>query len=750
MVKMEFCPLKLRLALWTMTSLVCVCPHEVTVKESDLKQCDDDRRVCVTDLRDCGPRHTASTQETLNVSCQYHLSLKSVTCGWSFHPDRHVDPSVSLLFSRFPLTTRPPSVASSHSCAHTSKDRRNVTSSSSSLFLSLFFLLRELVIYSCLALFNPLALLNVTARVRDYALGREVWSRPWTLFLHDVVKPPPPVLRLLRSTEDSVVVSWRSGDGVCQLRYRVEGAPTWTEAPESVAAHGGEAVTFTIRDLLVSTAYTAAVACTGESGIRSDWSSEVSGRTLDKAPRWPPEVCYRVEQRRFARSVLLHLMWKDLNLRDAGGRVFGYRVSYEPAKQQRPQHGRIQNVTELTALLVVDEGNCSVTVAAFNSAGYGPAARLAIDPRRRSGLPPVRHLWVSSSFPTVKGLLVQWENPSVPPSVPPVTHLAVQWRSGTPPSNISRWAAVDPRNTSAVIGDADPGESYLISVVPVYHQQCGPPQSLAASLQQGALMEAVQLKVVGVTKTSVSVVWAWQTKSGPIRVQRYTVRLREESQSHTLSPDQWQLTFFNLSPNTEYSLLLLADDSSRNIIHVRTAFDERPAVAAATSLLLLAVLVSIVFILARTLYKSYFFPHTCSPRGSNTGRWLMDPNHQKTAERRFLNLEDFQVSRVLREKSLITVRPSSEEDLHQDLQEDAHVLMEVFQEDASLLSVDKLPALLLSVEYRHDAPGCLDNPENKERQGSALFPVEEAPGVGPFPQKEEAAGRECEYVAHGV
>ncbi|KAL6114925.1 uncharacterized protein ACO6RY_05585 [Pungitius sinensis] len=715
-----------------MTSLVCVCPHEVTVKQSDLKQCDDDRRVCVTDLRDCGHQRTASTQETLNVSCQYHMSLKSLTCGWSLHPDGPAEPAVSLIFSS------------------------------------------TFIIYSCTGIFNPVALLNVTARIRDYTMGREVWSRPRTVFLYDVAKPISPVLSLLCSTEDSVVVSWRSGDGVCRLRYRVEGALTWTEAPESVTSHRDETLTYTIKDLLVSTAYRAAVACAEESGIWSDWSSEVSARTLDKAPSRPPEVCYRVEQRDSGGPFLLHLMWKDLDLRDAGGRILGYRVSYEPAKKKKlqPQHRRIQNVTELTALLVVEEGNYSVTVAAFNSAGHGPAARLAIDTRRRSALPPVRHLWVSSSFTTEKGLLVQWENPSVPPSVPPVTHLAVQWRSGTPSSNISRWTAVDPRNTSAVIGDADPDESYVITVVPVYNQQCGPPQSLHASLQQGALMEAVQLKVVGVTKTSVSVVWVWQKKSGPIRVQRYRVKLRKDSESHTLSlwPDQWQLTFPNLTPNTEYSLLLLADDSSRNNIPVKTNFDEGPAVAAATPLLLLAVVVSIVSILTRTLYKSYFFPHICSPRGSNTGRWLMHPNHQKTADRRVLDLEDFQVTCVLGEKSLITLRPSSEEDLQQDLQEDQEVFKEVCQEDASLLSVDKLSARLLSAEYPHDAPG---NPEDKERQGNKEQPgnkerpgnqerqgnqegqgrpAEEVADVGPFPQKEDEApaGRECEYVAHGV
>lgn len=48
-----------------------------------------------------------------------------------------------------------------------------------------------------------------------------------------------------------------------------------------------------------------------------------------------------------------------------------------------------------------------------------------------------------------------------------------------------------------------------------------------------ALMEAVNLTVVDVTKTTVTVVWAWQRKSEPIRVNRYTVTLRKDSETQS-------------------------------------------------------------------------------------------------------------------------------------------------------------------------------------------------------------------------
>ncbi|XP_074495632.1 interleukin-6 receptor subunit beta [Sebastes fasciatus] len=646
---------KLHPAAWTVMSLVCVYSHEVTVRGSDLKLCED-QRVCVTDLRDCGPRPPASIQKTLDMSCCYQMSHRSMTCEWSRESNSHTEPNVSLLFS--------------------SGDK----------------------IFSCQGIFNPLAVLSVTARIKNYMMGTDTWSRPHTVVLYDAVKPSQPVLAVLNSTEDSVVVSWRSsGDGDCRLRYRVDNTHIWSQAPDSVCAHRYQTLTYTIKDLLTFTVYRAAVACREESGIWSDWSSDVSARTLDRVPSRPPEVCYRVEKTDSGGSFLLHLMWKDLDLRVAGGRIFGYQLSYEPVKKLQDRF--IQNFTEVTALLVVAvaEGNFSITVAAFNTAGYGPAARLSVDTQRPNALPPVRHLWVSSSFPALRGLQVQWENPTAPSSVPPVTHLAVQWRSETRPSS-SGWTTVDNATTSTVIPDVDPDESYLISVIPVYNQQCGSPQSLPASLQQGALMEAAQLKVVGVTKTTVTVAWAWQRRAGPIRVNRYSVRLREDSERRTLSlwPDQkTDHTFLDLNPDTEYSLLLLADDVSRSIIPVRTHFDEVPAVAAATPLLLLAVSVFIISILSRTLYKSYFFPHISSPRGSTTGQWLMEPNHQKTAEINILDMEDFQVTDVLGEKSLITVGPKprpSEEDLN---------------EDTSLLlmsHLSKLSALKLDPEYISDAP----------------------------------------------
>ncbi|XP_071381034.1 interleukin-6 receptor subunit beta [Centroberyx affinis] len=706
---------------------------KLTVRNEDLQRCETNRRVCVTDPADCGS--PPAPRPALNVSCFYQKSsstLRSMTCDWSREPGSRTEPLYSLIFS----------------------SKRDVV--------------------SCKGIFNPLAVLNVTVRIRNYLGKREVWSLPHTVDVYHAVKPPQPVLTVVNSTADSLVVSWMIRDfSSCQLRYRVDTSHTWTQAAGSVQGDG--TLVYRVTDLQPFTVYRSAVACRLEVGYRSDWSADATGRTLERgdtphstrhtphatlhtphatrhtphstlhtphstlhtphstlhtphstlhtphstlhtphaakkdihltaalesdcghnaslttsggAPSRPPEACYRLEKTGSGGSLLLHLMWKALDLHEAGGRILGYRVSYAPTKEHRPRRSVIRNVTELTAPLVAEERYWSVSVSAFNTAGHGPAAQLSIDTHTQHIVPSVRNLWVSAGK---KGLQVRWElappppqatpPPSAsdgsapllaPPSVLPVSHFVVQWSSESRPA-ARRWSRADGFTSTVTRDQLDSAQSYSFSVSSVSQQQCGAPQSLPASLEHGALLEAVRLKIVGVTKTTAAVVWAWQRENDePIRVDRYTLVLRRASEERALPvwPDQWQHTFLNLTPSTEYSVLLLADNATRVIIPIRTAFDESTAVAAVTPLLLLAVSVLIVSILSRTVYKSYFFPPISSPQSSTTGQWLMEANHQKTAERKILAIEDFQVRDVLGKKSLIVVGPDSRPAADEDLDE---------------------------------------------------------------------------------
>ncbi|GLD73037.1 interleukin-6 receptor subunit beta-like isoform X1 [Lates japonicus] len=418
------------------TASVCLS-HEVTVKNSDLKLCKDDERVCVTDLRDCGPGLASFVQKTLNMTC-YHTLYTSMTCELSQESDSHTEPDVSLTFSSVNK------------------------------------------IISCHAIFNPASTLNVTARIKNYLRRSEIRSQPHTVFLYEAVKPSPPVLTVLGSTDDSVVVSWRSSsDGSCRLHYRVDGAQTWSQSPDVSPVFQHQEQVYTIKDLLPFTVYRAAVACR-KYHIWSNWSPDVTVRTLDRAPSRPPEVCYRVER---ADSLHLHLMWKDPDLREAGGRGLGYQVSCRPARRQRLHDTLIQNITGVMAPLEVKEGNYSVTVRAFNSAGFGPAAQLSIDTQRQNNLPSVRNLWVSVLSQLPRPFWSVGTPAPNPPSALPVGHFNA-FSCALRRIHLPTLVTVGGSITSTVIQGVDPGRSTWSSVIPSTSSS-GSPLFLNASLQQG-------------------------------------------------------------------------------------------------------------------------------------------------------------------------------------------------------------------------------------------------------------------------
>ncbi|XP_047447968.1 uncharacterized protein LOC125012211 isoform X2 [Mugil cephalus] len=590
------------LAAWAAMSLLnSVLSSEVTVRHKQLKLCPEDNRMCVSRPTDCTPPPPSSVQKSLNMSCYYQDSPnKIVSCVWSPESTRPSD--ATLIFSR----------------------QSNIT--------------------SCRGIFNLVSVLNVTVRTKD-VMGVEIWSQPHTLNFTQAEKPSQPVLTVLDSVEDSLVVSWMSShNGSCQLHYRLNNTLMWTQAPDDVSVVATQEMKYTIRDLLPFRVYRVAVACRSQFDVWSDWSSEDSGMTWGRAPSQRPDVCYRVEKSENTSAP-----------REAGCPVLGYQVSKEPG-------GFLRNVTESKATLVAEEGTCSVAVKAFNMAGYGPAAHLRIDPQHQNTVRPIRSMWVSSLYPDKNAFLIQWETAGVASSSALFDgHFVIQLHSETKPSS-SRWAEVDGFNTSTTVQVVDPDESFLITVFPVSKQQYGRPRSLSASLQRGALMGAVDVKIVNVTRTTVTVKCVWVNES-QIRVTEYRAVLKTNShtgnvQTVFLWPQQMQHTFFNLTPNTEYSLSLLADNFSRAITPVTTEFDEHPAVATVTPLLLLAVTVLIISILSRTVYKSYFVPYVSSPQGSTTGQWLMNTNLQKSTQRHILDIQDFQVTDMLGEKSLIMLSPN--------------------------------------------------------------------------------------------
>jgi len=82
---------------------------------------------------------------------------------------------------------------------------------------------------------------------------------------------------------------------------------------------------------------------------------------------------------------------QELDIRQAGGRILGYQVRsicYSSTRERQPARATVVNVTGLTALLEVKGEYCGLTVAAFNSLGFGPLRTVNTEPHQRESSPP--------------------------------------------------------------------------------------------------------------------------------------------------------------------------------------------------------------------------------------------------------------------------------------------------------------------------------------------------------------------------
>ncbi|XP_046904162.1 interleukin-6 receptor subunit beta isoform X2 [Hypomesus transpacificus] len=400
-------------------------------------------------------------------------------------------------------------------------------------------------------------------------------------------------------------------------------------------------------------------------GYWSEWSNEVPVMTLERAPSKGLEVCYHLRpSSSSSRDHHLILMWKALNMHEAKGRILGYRVDYTP---KTDSGGRSQNVTfdntQLRRELSVREQEGEVTVTASNSAGSSPPSLLRIHPLPPQAMSTVRSLWVRS-----RGvfLVVQWdmENSSLPAS-----EFAIEWTSHANPES-KHWRWVDGYSRSADLTEhVLPLQTYTVSIYPIYHSLCGLPQSLPVSLENGVLSKPVKLHI-DVTGDVGTARWEWETEiNGPhIRVEGYKLAIKQgkQEQVFTVWPDVRQHTFHKLQPDITYSVHLLADNRTQETITF-TVEGYLEAVATATPLISLTLVLGLFAILYKTLYKDHILSQVANPQASQIGQWLLKPHTEEVVEKNILKLEDFlvtdlQAASCFTEPDPESPSPSEEED----------------------------------------------------------------------------------------
>ncbi|XP_041756534.1 interleukin-6 receptor subunit beta isoform X2 [Coregonus clupeaformis] len=539
--------------------------HEFTVKGKDLKLCDNDNRVCVTDYSDCVPKSPVS-HERVNISCFFLLTDYSLSpypqCLWSQEYNINAESMYSLIFSQ----TTP--------------------------------------IYSCTGIFNFSGRMNVTLKMKNNMNGMESWSEPYEVVVLEAIKAPCPTITSVNGSDNSLEVTWgiSKWHTRCRVRYRMATADKWTQIPAYVPVEYPDKTVYTIEGLKPFSSYIIAVSCILSYGHWSDWSMETTGTTLESAPSRSPDICYHMETVNKQGPHHLMLMWKALDVHDAHGRILGYQVSYTQTKH--PSLSVTTNTTDLKVVLVVSEEELEVTVMAYNSAGGSPYSHLKIDPSLHQTVSSVRRLWVNSEDDR---LVLQWDVGHI--SLP-VSEVAHEWATDAAHPTSSHWKRVNGSTRSTVLKDhLQPGTTYRINVYPISNQLCGPPKSIFANLEYGTLLGAIGMHVVDVTKNTVTVQWEWQRKELHTKVLRYRVILRlGEIQVESLPvwPDVWQHTFLKLRANTGYSVHLLAETSndniSREIIPIKTNIFEQNEIMFTSCLIILLTLgLGVFFILSRTV-----------------------------------------------------------------------------------------------------------------------------------------------------
>ncbi|XP_062310049.1 interleukin-6 receptor subunit beta [Osmerus eperlanus] len=594
-------------------------PCELTLQAKDLKLCDN-KCICVSDLRDCEADSSQYNPVSLNISC-YLNDLCLLSYSWNPELVNCEDTTYSFILNF-------------------STERHH-----------------------CPGVLNGFANFNLTLRRRGRQLGDKGWFGPHLVDMVHAVKAPVPTITTVKSSDDSLSMSWTGdiGHEKCQVRYRVSTDHSWTQVPEDVPVNYGQSVDYVIKGLQPYTNYCVSLVCVGETGQPSEWSDEIPVMTLERAPSKGLEVCYHLRPpSSSSRHHHLILMWKALNMHEATGRILGYRVAYT---SRTDGGGLSQNVTfnttEMKTELNVWEQEGEVTVTAFNSAGSSPPSLLRIHPLPPQAMSTVRSLWVRSRGDF---LVVQWDNSSLP-----VSGFAIEWTSHTNPES-KHWRWVDGHSRSADLTEHIlPLQTYTVSIYPIYHSLCGPPQSLPVGLEHGVHSKPDKLHIV-VTGDVVTAGWEWVMDGSHIRVDGYRLELRHGRQEQVFPvwPDVRQHTFPKLQPHTTYSVHLLADNLTQNIITF-TVVGYLEAIATATSLISLSLVLGLFAILYKTLYKDYILSQVANPQASQLGQWLLKPHTEEVVEKNILKLEDFlvtdlQVGRCFTEPDPESPCPSEEED----------------------------------------------------------------------------------------
>lgn len=476
--------------------------------------------------------------------------------------------------------------------------------------------------------------MDIKLEVRN-ALGKEIVE------LRDVesgefVKPNPPSNVSIipeNSFPTSLMVNWTHPihETVLVLRYHIRyckaGASAWTQVPQD--ATNAYTESFRLQSLQPDTEYVVQMRCIQRHHVRywSDWSSNVTARTPEAAPKSEPDL-WRV----FGDDETdVKLIWKEPV--KANGKILGYNISIEE-NGIAPQRLVVAS-KELQYHL--KGKNAFIKMTANNFAGDSPRTTLVISRPSLNPYPGVAY--VSCSVRDGQ-LWVEWLPPKE--SSRHVHEYLVEWVSVQ--DDKRDWQRVT-GNTSTVIKDnLEPFKRYNVSVYPIYRDRGSfhynwPGRSVGAVgayLQEGPPLKGPAVDVTNTQKNSASLQW----EEIPISIQRgfltnYTIFYKKGDNEQSVVVDSsfrsYKLT--GLESESQYVVHIMASNAEGSVngsdSSLYTKKYDDGEIEVIVVLVCLGFLFFIVFIMMfsiknREVIKKHLWPQVPNPSHSTLATWSPD------------------------------------------------------------------------------------------------------------------------------
>ncbi|XP_072219016.1 collagen alpha-1(XII) chain isoform X1 [Leuresthes tenuis] len=335
-------------------------------------------------------------------------------------------------------------------------------------------------------------------------------------------------LKVTDPTMTSLNVKWDAADGAVRL-YKVFYVPAAGGREEMEQVPVGTTAII-LRNLLPDTQYTVSVVPVYPA--REGRRQSEDGKTLPLSG---------VSGMRVTNPTITSL---TVNWNPADGNVQGYKVIYVPTNGGMEIVEQVSESTTTTVLQkLLPDTSYTITVVPVYAEGDGPSLN---DTGKTKPLGFVRNLQVTD--PTTSTLNVRWEPPEGN-----VREYIVIWvpvaGGGEQEDQVSG------TSTSTVLKNLDPNTEYTVTVVPVYHEMEGKPQS--ENGKTNPLGGVKNLKVVDPTISTLTV--RWDPAVGNVRSYKvlYAVQPGGEERTEEVSGGTTTTILRNLDADTLYNVAVI-------------------------------------------------------------------------------------------------------------------------------------------------------------------------------------------------